>query len=325
MGVGARDHHLAGLDRLAQRLEHRPRELGELVQEEDAVVGEADLARASRPRPPPTMAAIDAVWCGSRNGRAREMPPSSGAPRASGSSRSRAPRPAESGGRMPGRRAASIDLPDPGGPTISRWWRPAAAISSARLALSWPLTSRRSRGGGRRATSPGWAGASRAPPVKWRTTSASEPGAITWTAPTQAASAPQARGQSSAFGLGGGRTAAGSAPITGTSAPSSDSSPRATVRATSSRGRTSMRGEQRERDGQVEMRALLGQVGGREVDGDPLGRQRDGHRGQRRAHPLAASETALSGRPTMVKAGMPAATAHCTSTSRASTPSNATV
>ena len=45
---------------------------------------------------------------------------------------------------MPGSRAASIDLPAPGGPTISRLWPPAAAISSARLAFSWPLTSRRS-------------------------------------------------------------------------------------------------------------------------------------------------------------------------------------
>ena len=38
-----------------------------------------------------------------------------------------------------------------------------------------------------------------------------------------------------------------------------------------------------------------------------------------------ASLTALSGRPTMEKAGRPGATAHCTSTGRASTPSKATV
>ena len=41
-----------------------------------------------------------------------------------------------SGGRMPASRAASIDLPEPGGPTMSRLWPPAAATSSARLALS---------------------------------------------------------------------------------------------------------------------------------------------------------------------------------------------
>ena len=38
-----------------------------------------------------------------------------------------------------------------------------------------------------------------------------------------------------------------------------------------------------------------------------------------------ASETALSGRPTMVKAGMPGATWTWTSTGRTSMPSNATV
>ena len=38
-----------------------------------------------------------------------------------------------------------------------------------------------------------------------------------------------------------------------------------------------------------------------------------------------ASDTALSGRPTRLKAGRPGETAHCTSTRRASIPSNATV
>ena len=43
-----------------------------------------------------------------------------------------------------GSRAASIDFPAPGGPFSKTLWPPAAAISSARLALSWPLMSRRS-------------------------------------------------------------------------------------------------------------------------------------------------------------------------------------
>ena len=38
-----------------------------------------------------------------------------------------------------------------------------------------------------------------------------------------------------------------------------------------------------------------------------------------------ASDTALSGRPTMAKAGKPGATCTCTSTARASIPSKATV
>jgi hypothetical protein len=48
------------------------------------------------------------------------------------------------GGIRPGRRCASIDLPAPGGPLISKLWPPAAATSSARLACAWPLTSARS-------------------------------------------------------------------------------------------------------------------------------------------------------------------------------------
>src|SRR5829696_5426329 len=43
--VGAGDHHLAGLERLAQRVERLRVELGELVEEEHAVMGERDLAR----------------------------------------------------------------------------------------------------------------------------------------------------------------------------------------------------------------------------------------------------------------------------------------
>jgi hypothetical protein len=47
-------------------------------------------------------------------------------------------------GRMPGKRAASIDLPVPGGPTISTLCAPAAATSSARFTCCWPFTSLKS-------------------------------------------------------------------------------------------------------------------------------------------------------------------------------------
>ena len=46
------------------------------------------------------------------------------------------------------------------------------------------------------------------------------------------------------------------------------------------------RRQNRERDRQVEMRAFLDQVGGRQVDGDPLRGQRQPQRRQRRAHPF---------------------------------------
>ena len=39
-------------------------------------------------------------------------------------------------GKMVGKRLASIVLPDPGGPSISRLCAPAAAMISARLAIS---------------------------------------------------------------------------------------------------------------------------------------------------------------------------------------------
>ena len=55
------------------------------------------------------------------------------------------------------------------------------------------------------------------------------------------------------------------------------------------------RGEQAERDREVEVTALLGQVGRREIDRDDLGRQRETDRGQRGTHPLAAFGHCLVG------------------------------
>jgi hypothetical protein len=48
---------------------------------------------------------------------------------------------AKKGGKIPAKRAASMDLPAPGGPIISMLWPPAAATSNARLAVSWPRMS----------------------------------------------------------------------------------------------------------------------------------------------------------------------------------------
>ena len=48
------------------------------------------------------------------------------------------------GGRMVGRRRASMVLPAPGGPIIRTLWPPAAATSRARFAGSCPLTSPKS-------------------------------------------------------------------------------------------------------------------------------------------------------------------------------------
>ncbi len=147
MRVGARDDDVAGLDRLAQRLEHRRGELGQLVEEQHAIDGRGDLAR------PGARAAADHAPPSRRNDAARgtaavrEHAASVRSPASEWIIETSSTSAGSSGGRIDGSRAASIDLPEPGGPTISRLWPPAAAISSARLARSWPLMSARSDAG----------------------------------------------------------------------------------------------------------------------------------------------------------------------------------
>jgi hypothetical protein len=63
------------------------------------------------------------------------------------------------------------------------------------------------------------------------------------------------------------------------------------------------RAEQRERDRQVEMRAFLGEVGGRQVHRDPLGRHRQAHGRDRAAHPLAALAHRLVAQPYDIERG----------------------
>ena len=55
------------------------------------------------------------------------------------------------------------------------------------------------------------------------------------------------------------------------------------------------RGQQRERDRQIIMTTLLGQVRWRQVDGDALGRQRQTHGGKGGLHPFAAFGHGLVG------------------------------
>ena len=94
----------------------------------------ARLTSPGRRRAFPISAATDALWCGARNGRERTSVPGARSPAAEWMRVISSDSPESGGGRMPGRRRASIVLPDPGGPVIRRLWRPAAAISSARRA-----------------------------------------------------------------------------------------------------------------------------------------------------------------------------------------------
>ena len=59
-GIGAGDHRLAALERLAQAVEHRRGEFRQLVEEQHAVMGQADTSPGRTFSPPPTSAAIEA-------------------------------------------------------------------------------------------------------------------------------------------------------------------------------------------------------------------------------------------------------------------------
>ena len=126
--------------------------------------------------PPPTRETTEAWWCGARKG-GRSSSVSSGRAqpaaewiRVTVSASSRV-----SGGSNPTRRSASMVLPDPGGPIMRRWWRPAAATSMARRPRAWPRTSERSGGVGALAAAAAGGGVvgQRASPRRTRTRSAS--------------------------------------------------------------------------------------------------------------------------------------------------------
>jgi hypothetical protein len=72
--------------------------------------------------PPPTSDTADALWWGLRNGGRRSRPsPGRCSPAAEWTRVASIAWSTDRSGSNPGRRRASIDLPDPGGPTISRW------------------------------------------------------------------------------------------------------------------------------------------------------------------------------------------------------------
>lgn len=68
-------------------------------------------------RPPTSAAALD-EWCGDRNGRRRHCAGEKPMRLADSSAAEVSASSSVSGGSSPGSRAASIDLPAPGGPTI---------------------------------------------------------------------------------------------------------------------------------------------------------------------------------------------------------------
>ena len=192
--------------------------------------------------PPPTKATALAVWWGAQVGRwpqcsSRKRPLSEATAALSSASA------VLMAGNSPAKRCASMDFPDPGGPTSSRLCPPAAAISSARRAAAWPFTSAKSGPVGM--TLAGARGCRRSQPsgsggveslvwpvgANWRTTSNKCRARYTRTPSTSAASSALPGGSTHCVGVlarvpsvGADRLMA-SAPRMGRSSPPSDNSP----------------------------------------------------------------------------------------------------
>ena len=177
-------------------------------------------------------AAAESEWWGARNGR-RADGASPGVTRpatewiATTSSASASP----NAGRIVGSRRASIVFPVPGGPTMSTAWPPAAAISSARLAMGWPATSAMSAPSSGSVVRHDGTGAGRSSRRRQSTSSASVGVVLDRMLETRLASGMFGGGSTSvgAAGVRARSLATGSTPRTGRSEPSSPSSPRATM------------------------------------------------------------------------------------------------
>ena len=118
--IGARHHGLARLQRLAQRFQHARLEFRQArrgTERRDAPAPSRRAWRASRRRPGPACWPNDA---GARKGRRRDSLPPSSSPASEATMLTSSISRGSSGGRIEGSRCASIDLPAPGGPTISR-------------------------------------------------------------------------------------------------------------------------------------------------------------------------------------------------------------
>ena len=142
----SRNGHRPILQRLAQHLQHVARELGQLVEKQHAVVRQADFAR-----PRHAGAAADQAGVGDGVVRRAERPlvqqsraGRQQSPRCCGSWWSRSPLQTSAAAECRPAASPASSLPDPGGPIISTLWPPAAATSSARLAIACPRTSRKS-------------------------------------------------------------------------------------------------------------------------------------------------------------------------------------
>ncbi len=109
----------AFFQRLAQHFQHVPAELRHLVEEEHAVMGEADLARARLRAAADECDVRDGVVRGAERPMRDEAGAGGSRPATEWIAVTSSASSNVSGGRTPASRRAIIVLPDPGGPTIS--------------------------------------------------------------------------------------------------------------------------------------------------------------------------------------------------------------
>ena len=221
-----RDRDRTVLERLPQRLEHEPRELGELVEQEHAEVGERRLARAGRRAAADDRRRRSGVMRGPERRDADEARTRRRARRRrSGSASPRGPPRRRAAAGAPGAGARASSCRCPAGRRAAGCGRPAAAISSTRLARSCPRTSARSGAGGERSAG---AGSGRVGRDVRGSTQRPRPGAAPAPArcPARATSAPDSAAQTSRRApFRRAPSAATREPGTGRRRPSSASSP----------------------------------------------------------------------------------------------------
>ena len=175
-------------------------------------------------------------------------------------------------------RLASMVLPEPGGPSISRLWPPAAAIGDRPLGHllaadvgEIDVVGARARGTARRAARA--CGSISISPVRKATAWARLATGMTSMPSTTAASAALALGTSRPRRLLPARPAAmaiDSAPLVGRVLPSRASSPTTAYWSNRSDGDLPAAGQDAQRDRQIERRGLFGQIGRGQVDDDAV-------------------------------------------------------
>ena len=250
------------------------------------------------------------------------------------------------GGSRPGIVRARSVLPDPGGPIMSMQWPPPRAISSPRRASSWPRTSARSGPAGVATPDPPVIVAAWATPSSGSTRTSSPSstrGGATLARPrrvarsSSAASASVAAATTSTFSA----SDASTAPSAGTMTRRTRRLPRAATMGSRPGHETQVAAQRQlaqhgpapgsldllradhdpERDRQIERRAALAKIRGRQIDGDAAGRILVSTVADGPAHPLTRFLQRRVGQADdgEARAG-PGATSTSTRTSRPSRP-----